>query len=62
MTKLALSALLAIGLSGCANTFLDSAPSQDGGRYVSGAYDGKAAIFYCPANSDDCDRVDVDFE
>lgn len=62
MTKLALSALLVAGLSGCANTFMDSAPSKDGGRYVSGAYDGKAAIFYCPANSTDCDAVDVNFE
>jgi len=43
---------------------MDSAGSNNGGRFVVGAYDQKATVFHCPdtPNKGDCERIDVDFK
>ncbi|RBO83926.1 hypothetical protein [Marinomonas aquiplantarum] len=64
LKKLCLLITVAASVSACSSFYNDSAVAPDGGRFVSGQYDGSKAIFHCPSTPDagDCERINVDFK
>ena len=61
MKSIVFGIFVAVTISGCSTMYTDSARAADGGMYITGSYDGKKAIFYCPKslNKTDCEKVEV---
>ena len=61
-SKLAWRAAVGLAaLTGCATSFHDSAPAQEGFIYVVGSSENTAAVWLCPSGPGrgDCERIDV---
>ncbi|MBW2455900.1 MAG: hypothetical protein JRI68_15395 [Deltaproteobacteria bacterium] len=42
---------------GCHQPFIHSAEGPDGGRYVVGAYEADAAVWWCPPKGGTCQKM-----
>ena len=63
LKKLLFLTMVTCGMSACTSTYFDSAQSQDGGRFVVGAYNGKSAVFHCDTSTNaKCKHIKVKFK